>query len=75
MSLIKNSTKVPLKILVLQGVPASGKSTFARSLVLKDKSYVIVSRDAIREARGDYWIPEHEDYISKLMILQMLIYR
>lgn len=66
MNLIKNSTKVPLKILVLQGVPASGKSTFARSLVLKDKSYVIVSRDAIREARGDYWIPEHEDYISDI---------
>ena len=66
MSLIKNSTKVPLKILVLQGVPASGKSTFARSLVLRDKSYVIVSRDAIREARGDYWIPEHEDYISDI---------
>ena len=66
MNLIKNSTKDPLKILVLQGVPASGKSTFARSLVLKDKSYVIVSRDAIREARGEYWIPEHEDYISDI---------
>ena len=66
MSLIKNSEKNPLKILVLQGVPASGKSTFARSLVLKDKSYVIVSRDAIREARGDYWIPEHENYISDI---------
>ena len=66
MNLIKNSTKDPLKMLVLQGVPASGKSTFARSLVLKDKSYVIVSRDAIREARGEYWIPEHEDYISDI---------
>ena len=66
MNLIKNSIKDPLKILVLQGVPASGKSTFARSLVLKDKSYVIVSRDAIREARGEYWIPEHEDYISDI---------
>ena len=66
MNLIKNSTKDPLKILVLQGVPASGKSTFARSLVLKDKSYVIVSRDAIREARGEYWIPEYEDYISDI---------
>ena len=66
MNLIKNSIKDPLKILVLQGVPASGKSTFAKSLVLKDKSYVIVSRDAIREARGEYWIPEHEDYISDI---------
>lgn len=54
------------KILVLQGVPASGKSTFARELVSKDNSYVIVSRDAIRESRGEYWIPKQEDYISDI---------
>lgn len=54
------------KILVLQGVPASGKSTYARELTLKDKSYVIVSRDEIRAARGQYWIPNQEDYISDI---------
>ena len=54
------------KILVLQGVPASGKSTYARELTLQDKSYVIVNRDAIRRARGEYWVPEQEDYISDI---------
>ena len=42
------------KILVLQGAPASGKSTYARELTSQDKSYVIVSRDEIRAARGQY---------------------
>lgn len=54
------------KILVLQGAPASGKSTYARELTSRDKSYVIVSRDEIRAARGQYWIPEQEDYISDI---------
>lgn len=54
------------KILVLQGAPASGKSTYARELSNKDKSYVIVSRDEIRAARGQYWIPDQEDYISDI---------
>lgn len=54
------------KILVLQGAPASGKSTYARELTSQDKSYVIVSRDEIRAARGQYWIPEQEYYISDI---------
>lgn len=54
------------KIIVLQGPPASGKSTWARETAKAGTPYVIVSRDAIRLARGDYWIPEQEDYISKL---------
>lgn len=28
--------------------------------------YVIVNRDSIRESRGEYWIPEQEDYISDM---------
>jgi len=59
------------KILVLQGVPASGKSTFARELAAKDKSYVIVSRDEIREASGIYWVPEREDYITSVEDFQV----
>lgn len=55
-----------LKLLVLQGVPASGKSTFAKQLAHKDKSYVIVNRDSIRNMSGDYWIPEREEYITSV---------
>lgn len=54
------------KIICLSGVPASGKSTWAREYVKTHKDHVIVSRDAIRESRGTYWIPSQEDYISDI---------
>ena len=54
------------KIIVLQGPPASGKSTWARETAKVGTPYVIVSRDAIRESRGEYWIPNQEDYISDI---------
>lgn len=52
---------------MMQGPPAGGKSTKARELYEEDKLHrVIVNRDAIRDSRGDYWVPEQEKYISKL---------
>lgn len=54
------------KILVLQGPPASGKSSWARWFVENKTDWVIVNRDSLREGRGDYWIPSQEDYISDL---------
>lgn len=54
-------------IIVMQGPPAGGKSTLANELYQTDKkNRVIVNRDNIRRARGDYWVPKQEDYISKL---------
>lgn len=55
-----------MKIVVLQGPPACGKSTKARELIKEygsDKA-VIVCRDSIREGCGDYWVPSREEYIS-----------
>ena len=54
------------KIIVLQGVPACGKSTLAKQMHEKDNNYVIVNRDAIRESRGTYWLPRQENYISDI---------
>ena len=54
------------KIIVLVGPPASGKTTFARELAKAGTPYVIVNRDSIREGRGEYWIPDQEDYISDM---------
>jgi F0F1-type ATP synthase epsilon subunit len=59
---------------MLQGIPASGKSTWCREFIKGKKDWVIVNRDAIRNMRGDYWIPEQETYISEIedfMILKV----
>lgn len=56
------------KMIVLQGPPACGKSTRALELLVdygSDKA-VIVCRDSIREACGEYWVPSRENYISDI---------
>lgn len=53
------------RLLVLQGIPASGKTTFARKLVEEDTSYVRVNRDDLRNMRGIYWLPKQEKLISQ----------
>lgn len=52
-------------LLVLQGIPASGKSTWAREWVNeKPKERVIVNRDSIRRMLGPYWVPSREQLVS-----------
>ena len=49
-------------LLILQGIPGSGKSTWARKFIKdKSKSWIIVNRDAIRDMLGNYWIPSREN--------------
>ena len=59
------------KLIILQGPPASGKTTWCNEYLSKlsdeeRKSVVIVSRDTIRQSTGTYWVPEREDYITTL---------
>ena len=55
------------KLLILQGIPASGKSTFAKQWVEEDPKFrVIVNRDSIRRGLGVYWVPTREGLISDL---------
>jgi predicted kinase len=53
------------KIVVMQGIQGSGKSTHAKEIVNKDSNFVRVCRDDLREMRGKYWIPEQEKMISE----------
>jgi predicted kinase len=53
------------KLLILQGIPACGKTTWAKKFVLENSTYVRVSRDDLRRMRGKYWVPEQEDLITK----------
>lgn len=52
------------KLIILQGLPASGKSTYAKQFVQENTSYIRVCRDDLRRMRGVYWLPEQEELIS-----------
>lgn len=55
------------KLIILQGTPASGKSTYARTLAEENPDkYVIVCRDDIRTMLGTYWVPKREKLVTKI---------
>jgi len=58
-------------MIILQGPPACGKSTWVKNYLEKlskdeREKTVVVSRDIIRQSTGTYWVPSREDYISVL---------
>lgn len=54
------------KIIVTQGPPATGKTTWAKNFVKENHHWVIVCRDSIRQSLGEYWVPERENLVSKI---------
>lgn len=55
------------EILILVGIPASGKSTFAREWLSVDPTNRIrFNRDDIRNMMGQYWMPKRESIINNL---------
>ena len=55
------------KIIVLQGIPASGKSTWARQWVSEDPEHrVRFNRDDIRNMLGVYWVPSREGLTNNI---------
>jgi predicted kinase len=57
------------KLIILQGPPASGKSTFAKDYAKENKNCIIVNRDNIRlMTKGFYDCKNYEDYISEIEI-------
>lgn len=59
-----NNQRPPV-MLMLQGVPCSGKTTWAKEFVQDKPGWIRVNRDDIRLMCGKYWIPSREDLISK----------
>lgn len=53
-----------MKIIYLKGLPASGKSTWAKDYCSKYKGWVRVNRDDLRHMRGEYWLPKKEGMIT-----------
>lgn len=54
-----------LKVLFCRGIPASGKSTWAKSFCEKHHNWVRVSRDDLRNMRKPYWLPKQENLITQ----------
>lgn len=56
-----------LDLIICQGLPGSGKSTWSRSWVEEfPKSRVRVNRDEIRHQLGPYWIPTREKLVTDI---------
>lgn len=51
------------KILVLQGAPASGKTTFAKEWLASHPGWVRVNRDDIRSSMNDTWSRDLENHV------------
>ena len=53
------------KIIICRGIPASGKSTWAKQWVLEDPEHrVRINQDDIRNMLGKYWVPSREELVS-----------
>lgn len=55
------------KIIICQGLPASGKSTWAKEYINEDSEHrVRFNRDDIRNMLGKYWVPSREKVINSI---------
>lgn len=56
-----------MKLLLLRGLPASGKTTFAKELVRNDGNWIRVNKDDLRNMlNGEKWSGKHERRIVQL---------
>lgn len=56
-----------MKLLFLQGIPGSGKTTWAKKFLKENsKEWIRVSRDDIRAMFGEYWMPERERLVTDI---------
>lgn len=55
------------KLIITRGLPASGKSTWAKQWVLKDPEHrVRINQDDIRLMLGKYWVPSREKLVQEI---------
>lgn len=60
-------------IIVVQGLPGSGKSTFAKQWANEDSLHrVRISLDDIRRMLGTYWVPEREYLVKRIQTATLL---
>ena len=62
---MKNLINLP-KVLILKGLPASGKSTFAKRLLETESNWKRVNKDDLRLMIDPNWSQDKEDFIIKI---------
>lgn len=61
------------KLIICKGLPASGKSTWAKAWVKEDpKKRIRVNRDDIRHMLGVYWVPSREKLVTDIEHLTII---
>lgn len=57
------------QLIICRGLPASGKSDFAKQWVLEDPiNRVRINMDDIRNMLGKYWVPEREPLVREIQL-------
>ena len=55
------------KLIICRGIPASGKTFWAKQWVLEDPEHrVRINQDDIRNMLGKYWVPSREPLVSHI---------
>lgn len=55
------------KLIITRGIPASGKSTWAKQWVLEDPEHIVrINQDDIRLMLGKYWVPSREKLVQEI---------
>lgn len=56
------------KLIICRGLPASGKTTWAKEWVMRDPNHRIrVNQDDIRLMLGKYWVPDREKLVRIIL--------
>jgi predicted kinase len=57
------------RVILVRGIQASGKSTWAKQWVLeKPTNRVRINMDDIRNMLGKYWVPERESLVKEIQL-------
>lgn len=61
-------------IIILVGPPNSGKSTWTKSFIMNNKTYLKVSRDDFRRMLSENWVVSHEveNLITRIQIKSII---
>lgn len=55
------------RLIICRGLPASGKSTWAKEWVMRDPEHrVRINQDDIRLMLGKYWVPSREKLVQEI---------